>query len=250
MPSILSLIGASWTFYRKQPVLNWVLVWFLIMPQTLLNMLSRLMEGTRYPFLQALPDKKLTILLVLPGFLLLTLIIIWGVACVLVVCRRIIQSRAGRARTSFATLRKEAAPYILPLFFTSILRSCFTLFWAILLVVPGIIYSIRTTFYAVVVVAEDISYRAALHRSTTMVKGRTGQIFWILLGMNVLLFLPAIMVTAALEFSPFFTLTDWLIPLADIIESSFFGLAVILSLIASVELFAAIKKRNPIEVEL
>jgi len=138
----------------------------------------------------------------------------------------------------------------LPLFFTSILRSCFTLFWAILLVVPGIIYSIRTTFYAVVVVAEDISYRAALHRSTTMVKGRTGQIFWILLGMNVLLFLPAIMVTAALEFSPFFTLTDWLIPLADIIESSFFGLAVILSLIASVELFAAIKKRNPIEVEL
>src|SRR3990167_10305117 len=106
MPSILSLIGSYWTFYRKQPVLNCVLVWFLILPQTIMNMLSRLMEGTRYPFLQALPDKKLTILLVLPGFLLLTLIIIWGVACVLVVCRRIIQSRSGRGRPSLSTLRK------------------------------------------------------------------------------------------------------------------------------------------------
>src|SRR3989344_5664488 len=205
MPSILSLIGASWTFYRKQPVLNWVLVWFLIMPQTLLNMLSRLMEGTRYPFLQALPDKKLTILLVLPGLLLLTLLIIWGIACVLVVCRRIIQSRAGRARTSFATLRKEAAPYILPLFLTGILRSCFTIFWAILLIVPGVIYSIRTIFYPIIVVAEGISYRAALHRSTAMVKGRTWQILRILLAVNLVLFFPAIVVTAALELSLFFT---------------------------------------------
>ena len=157
MPSVLSLIRASWIFYRKQPVLNWVLVWFLIVPQVVMNMLSRLSKGTSYPFLHGLPDRDLTVLLVLPGFLLLTLIIIWGVACVLVVCRRIIQSRAGRARTSFATLRKEAAPYILPLLFTSILRSCFTLFWAILLIVPGVIYSIRTIFYSIVIVAEDIS---------------------------------------------------------------------------------------------
>ena len=83
-----------------------------------------------------------------------------------------------------------------------------------------------------------------------MVKGRTWQILRILLAVNLVLFFPAIVVTAALELSLFFTPTDWLIPIADIVESTFFGLSVVLSLIASVELFAAIKKRNPIEVEL
>ena len=250
MPSIFSLIAASWAYYRKQPVLNWVLVWMLVLPQFIMNILTRMEQGSIYPMLGRLPDKKLTILLVLPAMFLLALIEIWGTACILVACRRIIQSRAGRARTAFATLRKESSSYIVPLLFTGILRSCFIIFWSILLIIPGVIYSIRTIFYPVIIVSEDIAYREALKRSQMLVKGRTWRILWIFLALPIILLLPSILITIGMEALLPYLRHAWVIPVIDLLKSILFCFPAVLIIIAQVELFVAIKKLNPIHVDL
>src|SRR3989338_701328 len=85
-------------------------------------------EGVVAPSLPAL-------LLFLPAMLLLSILVVWGTACILLVGKRLVQSKAGRARTSFATVRKDAATYVLPLLLTGILRACFTFFWML----PGLI---------------------------------------------------------------------------------------------------------------
>jgi len=56
---------------------------------------------------------------------------------------------------------------------------------AFVLTLPGIIYTIQTAFTPVVVVGENIAYRAGLQRSKDAVKGH----FWQTVGTLVLLFI-------------------------------------------------------------
>lgn len=64
--------------------------------------------------------------------------------------------------------------------------------WIILflpLLLPAIIYSIRTMFYPVIVAAEGIRYREALRRSRDTVRGKTWRVFWTLLSLAALVFI-------------------------------------------------------------
>ncbi|MDD5469244.1 MAG: hypothetical protein PHO92_00365 [Candidatus Peribacteraceae bacterium] len=116
--------------------------------------------------------------------------LLWGTACILLIGERIVKSPAGRNRSSFASVRRQGMHYVIPLFLTSILRDIFTLLWMLLLVIPGIIYKIRTSFYAVIIICEGKEYRAALQRSKELVRGRTWQVLWYFIAAGFLIFFP------------------------------------------------------------
>src|SRR3989344_7529475 len=111
MPSVFSLAGSAWNFYRKQPALNGVLFWMMILPSGLMNILSRVFgpvasDEILAPFEGSIPFTPQSLLLVLPAYLILTVITIWGVAAILISAKRTLETRAARSRTSFGTLRR------------------------------------------------------------------------------------------------------------------------------------------------
>jgi hypothetical protein len=156
-----------------------------MLPTFLLNAL-----GT---FFDALPQTP-SILPILVFSILLTLILvivtIWGSACILLVGRRLLGNGAGRARTSFSCVRREAAHATLPLLLTGILRLCIALFRAIFLVFPGILYLIRTAFYDVVIICEGETMRAALRRSSQVTRKRTWRTLKYFAVFGIVLYLP------------------------------------------------------------
>ena len=196
MPSPLVLLESAIAFYRKQPVLNRVTVWLLILPSFCIRLLARLAalpgETTFWPAYE--PEMEWRVLAVIL-LVLLNVVMLWGEAALLVVGKRLVKSPAGRSRTSFRAVRAQSATFIVPILLTSILRTCFTILWSLLLVVPGVVYLVRTAFFPMFVVFEKIEYRDALRRSIELVRGRTGRVLLVVLGLAMLLLLlPAIAV--------------------------------------------------------
>lgn len=131
-----TIIRETWEFYRKHPVLSSVSIWFLALPLFGMSLVDRFM-GRSPSFADTALRKFLAendpwhvsnILL----SLILSALLFWGVAAVLVVSRRMLGHPAGRARTSLTSVRKEAMPYMFPLLATSILRDCITFLWTFL----------------------------------------------------------------------------------------------------------------------
>lgn len=139
LPSPTVLIRTSWEFYRKQPALNAVLLWLLILPAALQELLPYIpwQRGILY-------ENGLDRLVYMLVAVTLMVVSLWGVASILLVGRRLIQSRAGRSRTSFRAVRNQAAPLIVPLVFTSLLRSFVTTYWALLFLVPGLLFMVSS----------------------------------------------------------------------------------------------------------
>ncbi|MDO8648489.1 MAG: hypothetical protein Q7R81_01775 [Candidatus Peregrinibacteria bacterium] len=246
MPSPSSLIGSAWEFYRSQPALNTVVFWLLFIPFTVMNFLTRLitpipLEGPTSPWQGALQHTVPVVILLLLALAALGIVATWGIACILLVGKRMLKTRAGRSRTSFRAVRHQAAKYILPLVLTGILRGCFTFFWTLLLVIPGIIYSIRTSFYSIVVVCEGKAYRTALKRSKDAVKGYTWQVFFRLFALGILLYLPANLLASGVELI-IQGVDARLLPIADIIGSGLTSLATMLFTLAVIPLYAWLRE--------
>lgn len=185
IPSVLTLIGEAWSFIRRQPVLLPVLLWLIVLPSTLINVLA-LLSGD-IPFF---PDSMNVTVLVLLAEFMLAIVMLWGTASAVIVGKRLVQAKAGRSRSSFSVVRHQGAHFILPLVFTGVLRGCITILLALLLVIPGVIYAVRTSFYTFTVVLEDLSFRDALRRSSAIVRGKTWSILWALFALTVVLYLP------------------------------------------------------------
>lgn len=190
MPNLFTIIGESWGFCRKQPALMHVMLWLFIVPSIGLLLLEDTAE--RYESTTVAPELALLMILVL---IVLTLIMSWGAVCVLSVGKRLLQAKSGRTRTSFKTVRSQAASMFVPFVLTHMLREIFTVLWSIALIIPGFIYSVRTTFYAVIVVCEGISYRAALQKSKDVVKGNFWRVFWSHLFLQCLTMVPAVVLS-------------------------------------------------------
>jgi uncharacterized membrane protein len=250
MPNVFSLIGTAWDFYKSQPVLNAVLFWLMVLPMTALFFLSEFQATDPY-FTEAtwesiLAGQTSPDILIVTVFLNIVLIIIllWGVASCTLVGKRLLQSRAGRARTSFKVVRKEAKCFIGNIFITSILRSCFTLFLALLLIVPGVIYHIRTVFYFIAIVCEGKSYRGALSHSKSVVKGHTGTVFLYILGLCIAIFLP-IMVLDAVLVEILYRLDTRLLQVTYFASAYLYGLGITIFLLSMIALYANLKKVKP-----
>ena len=112
-----------------------------------------------------------------------------------------VNSPAGRNRTSFKAVRKEARKFIGPLILTEILRTIITLGWALLLIVPGVIYSARTVFYDIMLIEEGkIAYgRPVLNKSKDIVTGRTWSVIWRMIVVSLLIFLPVAIVDGSIS---------------------------------------------------
>ncbi len=139
--SSLSAIKESWEFYKKQPALNGVLLWFFIIPSYATDLVIRLLDPfdplgaeSVQKFFGLYDPYKFSLLLAL---LLIFFISMWGVASILLVGKRLVQSKAGRSRTSFHSVAGDSLPLVTPLFFTSVLRTCITLYWSLLFIIPA-----------------------------------------------------------------------------------------------------------------
>lgn len=174
--------------------------------------------------------------------LLFALLLIWGTACLLVIGKRLLTSRAGRNRTSFRAVARQARRYILPLFLTGILRTCFTILWGFLFIIPGVIYAVRTIFYAIVIVCEGPSYRQALKHSKEVTFGHTWKVLWSIIGLALCTFLPVSLLTAGIAIV-ISSIDMRLMLVTDILNGFFTALATLLFTLATIVLFSELKKQ-------
>ncbi len=130
-----ALVASAWSFFRRQPALVPVFVWLLIVPTTLVDWLQRL----RALHLLDGNDSSLGVLCTLL-IVLLTIVTVWGVASTLLVGKRLIQNKAGRARTSFRTVRRDALMLMFPLVLTSLLQACFLFYRALFFLIPALFF--------------------------------------------------------------------------------------------------------------
>ncbi len=244
MKGPLSLIGTAWAYARKQPSLTGVTLWLLLVPGAIVNIGTTLLEWNSDAGAGTLaPEQHATLTLLLIVILVVVAVImVWGGACVTVIGRKLVHSRAGRKRSSIRAIMQEARVFIIPLLLTSILRSCFALLWSLLFVIPGIIYSIRTAFYAIVIVTEDMAYRSALKRSSALVRGHTWQVLWRLAAILIVLYLPVNVISMLL-----YTLTEATLGIAgtlgvDILDAALNAPMTMLSILASMAMYDELKK--------
>ena len=278
-PTVFSLIGSSWAFYRKQPVLNHVLLWLMVIPTTITFYLAVLEET--HPYFMRLRDEGINFgttdlrlgALVSVADLVVTILIIWGSACIFIVGKKLAASKAGRSRTSFSVVREQGSKLILNLLITDILRSCITVFWALLyiipviglssalepellstplgiaivvgllpLLIPAIAYYTQTVLYPVVIVVEGIGYRKSLKRSKEMIKGRILKMLGYELGLGVTLFAPVILCTILLGLVAEYDVR--LSMLAYMASAILIALSTTLMLLSHITLYAHFKKAS------
>lgn len=196
LPSPCALLKDAWQFFRAQAALKGVLLWLLFLPGIGINIFTTLSEEILRGEYALSSDQRivLTAMLIcmMMGFLIC---ILWGEACIMLIGKKLTHTRPGRSRTSLKAVTGEARPLVIPLLLTTLLRSCFTFYWSFLLIIPGIIYAIRTSFFGIVLLTEGIGYRAALRRSSALVYGHTWPVAWRILILLLLCFGPSTALT-------------------------------------------------------
>ncbi len=213
-----------------------------------MGFLSVFQEQIVHAFGVAMPELAALIVIICVQ-IALSIITVWGIACVLLVGRKLVQSRAGRTRSSFGAVRREAAGYVARLFLTGILRDCITILWGLLLIVPGVIYAIRTAFYSVIIIDEETAYRDALKRSRAIVDGHTLLVFFAMLGMTIVVFAPPLAFLGAIAMG--MKLAQSVLPVSDLVLDIivnavlvpiFFSPAITLYTLGTMALYAIVKK--------
>lgn len=243
MFSPFPLLRTAWEFYRKQPVLNQVMLWLLFLPLLGLQVAGHLLgPPAENPWPALNPGPGLSLLLWLAG-LLLGVTVTWGYASVLLIGKRLIKSPAGRSRTSFKAVRSQSLQFVMPLILTNLLHALCMLLGLVLLVIPGVVFAVRTGFYPVALVAEKKLYLSALRRSNAVVRGRTLQIFASMLLLGLVTFLPAGLVTG-LAATIMGAVDGRLLAIADAVEAAAFSFAVTLHALATIEMYAHLREAD------
>lgn len=251
MTSPLTLIGRAWQFYREQPVLNAVAFWLLFVPVTVVDLITDLTPvSTAFAQADMVFNRDIAItgmdlVFIIPVALVLLYFFFWGHACVLSVAKRMVSSPAGRKRSSFKAVRTEGHRFVLPLFTTEIIRSAITLLWALLLIIPGIIYNVRTVFYDIIMISDSKYYgRAALARSKELTKGRVWSIFWRALVFFLLVIAPA-SVTGTLIAEGLIAADPRLLAVSSLIQNALDAYAGMLFTLCLVALYADLVAATP-----
>lgn len=239
MSNVFTITGTAWTFYQRQPVLNAILLWLIILPLAGTNLIIRLLQSSSGMILWDIKPEYIVAWL---GLAILQLLLLWGTSSVLIVGKRLLSHSAGRSRSSFRAVRNQALSFVVPLLLTSILRACLTFLWTLLFILPGIVYHIRTVFYAIVTVCDRVPYRAALIKSKDLVRGHTWHVLLSLIGLSLITFLPAYLLTLAA--SVMITITDdRFTPITDIIDGTLNGIALLLFTLSLIILYQDLQKK-------
>jgi len=187
LPNIITIIGNAYELYRKQTVLNQITLWTFFPAMWL----STALESVFSTFFTGAILFPLTLV----TSAVIVVIVTFGQAATLIIAKRVLGHPAGRSRTSLRQVCKSARGFIIPLLLTGILRSCFSILWGLLLIIPGIIYALRTFFFDIIIITEKKNYRAALKESIVIVKGHTWSILIYVIGIQILFFLPVYLLT-------------------------------------------------------
>jgi hypothetical protein len=234
-----------WRFTKKQPALTDVGLWFFLIPGALINMLSTVMEWNVEIGLMGFTEAQQNMLtvIIIAAIILLAVIMLWGGACVLLIGKKLVHSPAGRNRTSLAAIAREGRAFIVPLLLTQLLRFCFTLLWSLLLIIPGIIYSLRTFFYDIVVVVEGIAYREGLHRSKEVVRGHLWAMLWRTAVVFIVIFGPP-QLFSFLGYRAVHGMHISATVIMDLIDALLNAPAMIITLLTTVALYDELKRKN------
>lgn len=278
--SILAIIQTAWSFARKHTVLHEVTLWMLVIPSFLLATIDQLMPwDPPNPYAAYLTVSDQAVPLLIAVILLLFFITFWGYACVFFVGKRLIQNRAGRSRSSFSIVRKEALRLVLPLLLTNILWYGTTVALVLLfllpllllaivaapadpivmpwpwlligvpLLIPALLYAVRSSFFDVVIVTEKKMYREALRKSRGAVRGKTGRALWFFIAANAIFFGPPAIIGMLFDRSLLWMI-PWLQLAMDAGLSILFGIATVLYSLSSIVFFASLGKARVQHVEL
>ena len=242
MPSSLAIITKAWTFYRKHPAINAVGFWLVFLPVLGVNLVVRFLEWKMLMTpAEHLPASTSIIALLL--MLAMCIFFTWGFACLLLIGRRILQHNSGRMRTSLRAVARQARPFIIPLLLTGLLRGCITILWGLLLIVPGFIYSLSTSFYPITIVIEGKAYRAALNQSRAVLRGQWWRGIVRLVLMLLFLCIPPYLVFFALvRNTPEDNLS--LLLLFDVLLSALSSFTFILFVLGMIVLYGELKKKH------
>lgn len=188
-------------------MLNNVLLWFFILPLAASYSMSRLLLNREtgylaHALLRYEDGGKVVVALSFLIMVTVLLLNLWGVGCTLVVGKRLVKSPAGRSRSSFPAVRAQGAQLVMPLLLTGILRFAATILWGLLLIIPGIVYAVRTSLYEPIIACESREYRGALARSKQIVRGKTWTVFLYLLGLTLGIYVPAFFLQAMIAALP------------------------------------------------
>lgn len=110
----------------------------------------------------------------------------------------------------------------------------------LLLIVPGVIYKIRTSLYAVIIICEGKEYREALAESKKLVKGHTWKVLWYFTAAILVLFIPP-MALSALLINAVKTMDSRIMPAAVVLSSTLFSIATLLFQLTTVHIYKALK---------
>lgn len=240
MVSPVLLLSSAWRFYRKQPVLNHVLLWLLFLPLFGMRVMRQLMEPGPLNAWPVVTPSASSYLLISLASLVFGVVLTWGNACVLLIGKRLIKSPAGRSRTSFRAVRSQAFSFVIPLLLTNILRVLLTLLWSLLLIVPGIVFLVRSSFYSIALVCEKELYNASFKRSAEVMRGQVLHAIASLILLSILTFAPATIVSL-LASSVLSALDLRFLAMADVIDAALMAFAALLFTLGSIRLYAQLR---------
>ncbi len=141
----LRIVGTAWAFLWSSPVLPWAVAWLLVLP---LAGIASTVAGFGYITLlfNSLPtsaDYGRYALVLLCTLLPLSILFCWGVSAVLVASRRLLQSKSGRSRSSFAGLLSDAWPWAIPTLVLLVVCTAELLLWALPLLLLAVFWAER-----------------------------------------------------------------------------------------------------------
>ena len=178
----LTLLKANWKYLLKYYLITSLV--FLIPVVT-----GAIMASFLYPLyqLQQTPVMNYPLFgLIAVLSIVFFVLMAWLVPASLLMMRSLVDGQKLAMKDIFGSAKK----FILPMLGTGLLAGLIIMGGLILLIVPGIIFSIWFSFVQYLVIEENISGTKALRRSRELVKGRFWQVAWYtafiaILGMGV-----------------------------------------------------------------
>jgi hypothetical protein len=163
LPSVKSLINESWTLYRTNfKFFVKIVVWILV-PSIILSILPAITTNT---------------MIFLPINFFFSLISLFVGLFISIVLISSIKSLIKKEPIDLMALYNASYSKILSYFWISILAGLAVLGGTILLVIPGIIFSVWFSFAAIIFVIEGVKGTESLKSSKELVKGKFWPVLW------------------------------------------------------------------------
>lgn len=123
------------------------------------------------------------------GMILLSLVLIAAYLVLAYMWLYLIKYLSLNQSFTLRTLREDTHKHFVDLFLTALLKGIFTIGLFILLIIPGIIYSVYWLFNQFINVYDGVFYRNSLNQSESLIKGR----WWKTVGNLIVLWLGAVL---------------------------------------------------------